>query len=606
MKYLFNITKPLKLLYHQTIRVFRIALKIPSFGPLIILQLIGGLAGFLGMPLLVPVLEWINEGSLTAHPDDTLLRLLQNIFSFVGLPLTLGYLLFVLSVLIIGNFALNGVVVLWGQYLQYDLFANCNIRLLNGYLNVRWPWMVEHHSGEINHALYAESATWSEASFQTLKLITTLIQLVTFFAVAFYISWYTTLIAGTFFAVIMGVNLFLSTAIKTISKRKNDQQRSFAELVQEIQQNRKYLKSSLQSKGIIRSYHDTVRGLISKARGMAWRHQFQIAWTSSAAFLTLVWLIYIHPSLGISFNALMVLIVAFVRMVPLVSAAASHYAMLSSQMPVYDSIEERFHDLDKNKEKHGSKAYTRGADVCFKKVEFKYLPGQFQLKEINLNIRARSTTALVGESGEGKSTILDLLLGLWPPQSGTIWYGDVSHKELDYLSFRSNVAYVSQETTLFDGTLRKNLALGKPEASDSELLNVCSLVHLDEFVKSLPHGLDTLVGENGVRLSGGQRQRLALGRALLFDPDLLILDEATSSLDLNSERMIKQTIQRIHGNLTLLIVTHRISAVTDADTIYVIERGRICESGSYLELLNLKGRLSYFHSLQLGQKAMGT
>ena len=602
MKLSFKVTGALRRLYHQAIRVFRIALKIPSFVPLIILQLISGLAGFLGMPLLVPVLEWINQGSLSTHPDDTLLRLLQNTFSFLGIPLTFGYLLFVLSILIIGNFALNAVVVLWGQYLQYDLFANCNIRLLNGYLNVRWPWMVEHHSGEINHALYAESATWSETVFQTLKLITTLIQLVTFFAVALYISWYTTLIAGAFFAVIMGVNLFLSTSIKTISKQKNDQQRSFAELVQEIQQNRKYLKSSLQSKGIVRSYHNIVRGLVSKARGIAWRHQFQIAWTSSAAFLTLVWLIYIHSSLGISFNALMVLIVAFVRMVPLVSAVASHYAMLSSQIPVYDSIEERLSDLDENKEKHGSKPYRRGSDISFKAVVFGYQPERFQLKEINLNIPARSTTALVCESGEGKSTLLDLLLGLWHPQSGTIWYGDVSHKELDYLSLRSNVAYVSQETTLFNGTLRENLSLGKPEASDSELVNVCSLVHLDDFVRSLPHGLDTLVGENGVRLSGGQRQRLALGRALLLDPDLLILDEATSSLDLNSERMIKQTIQRIHGNLTLLIVTHRISAVTDADTIYVIEKGRIRESGSYPELLDLKGRFAYFHSLQSGQQ----
>jgi len=196
--------------------------------------------------------------------------------------------------------------------------------------------------------------------------------------------------------------------------------------------------------------------------------------------------------------------------------------------------------------------------------------------------------------------VLDLLLGLWRPQSGTIRYGDVPHDELNYLSLRSSVAYVSQETTLFDGTLRENLSLGKPGATDAELIDVCRLVYLDKLMESLPAGLDTVVGENGVRLSGGERQRLAIGRALILDPDVLILDEATSSLDLNAERMIKQTIHDIHGKLTLLIVTHRINAVTDADMIHVLEGGAIRESGSYTELLKQGGLFSYLCSLQSG------
>jgi len=200
------------------------------------------------------------------------------------------------------------------------------------------------------------------------------------------------------------------------------------------------------------------------------------------------------------------------------------------------------------------------------------------------------------------SVVRGLVLCSSPLTTEPIFYGDIPHKKLDKESFRSKVAYISQEQTLLDGTLRENLTIGKENADIAQINEICTKVHLDSFLKHLPEGLDTEIGENGVKLSGGQRQRVVIARALFTNPEILILDEATSELDLESERMVQETIKDLSKELTIIIVAHRLSTVKDADVINVLEKGKICESGSYQELLLQKGRLYYLDSLQTKAK----
>ena len=196
-------------------------------------------------------------------------------------------------------------------------------------------------------------------------------------------------------------------------------------------------------------------------------------------------------------------------------------------------------------------------------------------------------TAIVGESGSGKSTITDLVLGLQSPTHGQILIDDLPFNNWNQNSFRKKVGYIPQEPILFYASIRDNLLWSKSDAKEEDLWQALKLSNADYFVKNLSEGIDTIVGERGVRLSGGQRQRIALARALLRKPDLLILDEATSSLDTDSELMIQKSIEELSHSITILVVAHRLSTISKADKIYVLKLGEIIEEGSF-ELLSNK------------------
>ena len=220
------------------------------------------------------------------------------------------------------------------------------------------------------------------------------------------------------------------------------------------------------------------------------------------------------------------------------------------------------------------------------------LPGTLPapvLHDVTLEIPARRTTALVGVSGGGKTTLADLLLGLLRPDQGRILVDGTPLDQMDLATWRRGIGYVAQESFLFNDTIRQNL-LPDEGAPDEELLEALRTARLDDFVTRLPAGLDTLVGERGVRLSGGERQRLALARALVRRPRLLVLDEATSALDYENEALIRQALERLHGETTVVMITHRLPLARSADRVYVLDRGRVVQSGTWNELAAADGR----------------
>ena len=245
------------------------------------------------------------------------------------------------------------------------------------------------------------------------------------------------------------------------------------------------------------------------------------------------------------------------------------------------------------------KPITSGIE--FSNVWFEYEENQPVLKDFSLFVKANETIALVGNSGGGKSTVVNLLPRFYDIKSGSIKIDGIDIRELDLKELRNNISFVFQDNYLFTGTIKENILMGKPNATEAELAEAIRLAHLDEFLGTLPDGIDTIVGERGASLSGGQRQRVAIARALIKNAPIVILDEATSALDNESEAIVQKALDNLMKNRTVFVIAHRLSTIHNANRIAVLNEGELVELGSHDELIDKQdGRYKYLYEMQFG------
>lgn len=251
---------------------------------------------------------------------------------------------------------------------------------------------------------------------------------------------------------------------------------------------------------------------------------------------------------------------------------------------------------------HLDPKYRLSGRVQFEHVRFSY-PSRAEvmvLKDVNLESFPGQQIALVGPSGAGKSTIVSLLLQFYKADGGRILFDDKEAAEIPLSQLRQQMAFVPQDVMLFGGTIRENIAYGRPDATDEEIREAAVKAHAHEFVSQFPEGYQTVVGERGIKLSGGQRQRIAIARAILKDPVILILDEATSSLDSASEALVQDALENLMKNRTSFVIAHRLSTVRNADRIYVLDKGYVTENGTHEELMQVpEGLYKSLSKLQL-------
>jgi subfamily B ATP-binding cassette protein MsbA len=262
-----------------------------------------------------------------------------------------------------------------------------------------------------------------------------------------------------------------------------------------------------------------------------------------------------------------------------------------------DVLEQHREDLDPGR---GVVLPHIQGELVFDHVNFSYEPGKPVLEDVSFESRPGSVTALVGSSGSGKSTMIGLVAAFYKPTSGRVLVDgiDLSHVRLD--SYRPALGVVLQDSFLFDGSIRENIAFSRPEATEEEIMQACRIAHVDEFAERFNEKYDTIIGERGVKLSGGQKQRVSIARAVLANPRILILDEATSSLDSESEAYIQQGLKYLMEGRTTFVIAHRLSTIRQADQILVVEAGKIVERGRHQELLALNGRYFDLYTRQHG------
>jgi len=291
---------------------------------------------------------------------------------------------------------------------------------------------------------------------------------------------------------------------------------------------------------------------------------------------------------------------ALFRMTPIVNRLNTQRGILAETQAGLETVAELLQSDNKPYLAEGNRrAAPLQEAIRFENVDFSYVDGAERvLKNINLQIDQGRTTALVGASGAGKSTLADLVPRFYDPTEGRILYDGIDLRGFKVRSLRDRIAIVSQATHIFNDTVAANIAYGTSDATMNEIRTVAEQANALDFILDLEDGFDTILGDRGVRLSGGQRQRIAIARALLEDPEILILDEATSSLDSISEQLVKESLERLMQDRTVLAIAHRLSTIENADWVVVLEDGEIVEQGTYGALIEREGRLWEYHSVQ--------
>lgn len=427
---------------------------------------------------------------------------------------------------------------------------------------------------------------------------------------AFFVHW----LVGALYLLIMpvlGVTTFLiSRKIKAAQKAVVTQTAALAGSTTETLRNVELVKSlglENQETSRLNQVNETILGLELKKIVLVRKFSFiqgtLINAVRSALLFAMLWLVFTQAiTLGEFFSLLFYSFFVFQPLTELGNVSAQYQEARASMENLEDILNTKPEEKPANPITVG-----RLQRIEFKNMGFAYNGGADEaVTDINLKISNGESVAFVGPSGSGKTTLVKLLLGLYRPQKGELLFNGTKASEIDYEDFRKRIGYVSQETQLFAGTIRENLLFVRPEATDEECLEALKHSQALGIIERGGKGLDTKIGEGGIKISGGERQRLAIARALLRNPELIIFDEATSSLDSITEKSITETIKQIaqsFPDLITIMVAHRLSTIAHADRIFVLEKGRMAEQGNHNELLAAKNLYFALWREQAGEKA---
>ena len=566
------------------------------------LMVIVSLTEGIGLLLLVPLLQLVGldvqQGAL-----GQIAGYISLFFSYLGIKPTLGSVLVIYVVIISINALFSKLQTTKSSEIQYEFAAYLRKRLFNAVTRSNWLFFKQKRSSDFAHALTYEIERIGVGTNQFLSLIASVFVLVVYLVFALELSG---LITGLIFLV--GIVLLLLLKKRTSSAQRSGEALSdtsknmYSSAIQHLD-GMKTIKSFNMEEKNIETFQNVADGVAGKYIDAVnsyadVRFLFDVG---SVIILSIIVFILIS-FMNVPIAEFLILLFLFVRMIPRFSIIQRSYQYFINMIPAFVTIM----DLEKECEEASEPKLKTGkvelyGEIKFENISFSYdnLEKSFGLKNLNLTIKAGQTTAVVGLSGAGKSTIADMVMGLITPENGCILIDRDVLSEDNFSSWRGQIGYVAQDTFLFNDTIRNNLLFANPGASEEEIIMALKLASADEFVLNLSEGIDTLIGDRGVLLSGGERQRLALARALLREPSLLILDEATSNLDSKNEKKIMNSIEKLHGNVTILVIAHRLSTIRRADIIYLIEKGKLIESGTWDGLLEKEnGHFKLLYELQ--------
>jgi ATP-binding cassette subfamily C protein len=555
------------------------------------LAVLGALTEGIGLLVLVPLLQLIGvdvqQGSVGRVAGS-----ISALFASLGLPLTLVSVLVIYVALIAADACVRRWQTVTYCTLQVGLTAYLRKRLHHVVTHAGWVELTRCRASDLTNAMTSQVERVGHGTHLLLSLVRDAMLVAVYLLVTSYVSPPVTALvvgAGLFLVLFLGRAARAATRLgQELSRVGGEAYRAVMEHLGGIKMAKSY-GAEERSIRLFGALADTVAA--TNLRAATAQADAKVRFDVGAAIVLGVVLYVAIAILNAPAALLLVLIFAFARVMPLVSGVGQEVQQLLNMLPDLAAVlalEARLAPRQPVAAVASAPARLRDA-VRLESVSVRYEESaEPALNAVSLTIPAGQTTAIVGPSGSGKSTLADLLLGLLVPAAGRVLVDDAPLGPEMLSAWREQIGYVPQDSFHFHDTVRANLLWARPAASEAELREALDVAAAG-FVAHLPDGLDTILGDRGVRLSGGERQRVALARALVRRPAILILDEATSSLDSENERRVQDAIERLHGRLTILVITHRLTTVRRADLIYVLEGGRIVESGSWQSLMNGSG-----------------
>lgn len=542
----------------------------------------------IGLLLLLPLMQLVGldvqQGSI-----GQLAELVSSISAAIGLRPTLIEVLGFYVVII----SAHALLIRWQSTLnlalEYDLVVLLRKRLYRAIANVDWLFFSQSRSSDFMYVLITEVERVGEATGHLLHLLATTLVSLTYMAFALKLSAVMTGLVvasgGGLALLLRGKTLVAHLAGEELSKAMN---RLYAAITEHLGG-----MKTAKSYGAEDRHVDIFARLTERVRDTNVRTVRSGAalnfWFEIGSVLVLSLIVYVSfEVLAMPAAEIFLLLFLFARIMPMCSNLQQGYQGFVNLLPAFAIVMgmQARCEAAAGPRTERMEEVTLRRGVRFEQVFFSYQgDGKAPvIQGLDLIIKAGQTTAIVGSSGAGKSTIADLVMGLLLPDQGRVLVDETPLSPERMRAWRDQIGYVAQETFLFHDTVRANLLWARPDATGDEIKRALRLAAAEEFVSRLPRGLDTIVGDRGILVSGGERQRLALAQALLRRPSLLILDEATSNLDSENELWIQRAIAGLRGQMTIVVISHRLSTIRDADVIYVVEQGRVVESGTWDEL----------------------
>jgi len=484
------------------------------------------------------------------------------------------------------------------------IVQNLRERIIDQLVNVAFSFYAREKHADLLHNVTTEVGRAAATLGVLFAFITDSMMLVMYASIMIFISWELSLVAFGIF-LILGVGLTgLINSIRETGQEITDSGKNFTGLMteflagvrtvaayntQDFERNRLHSGAKRSSDAVIET---------TKRKGIL--QPLSQALISTIIIIMVVWAVQSFVLAGdLSIAFVLTFLFALFRMTPIINRLNSQRGTLAETQAGLESVAAILDTADKPYLSEGNRLAPPLRDaIRLKNVDFSYVDNEPVLKDITLPIEYGKTTALVGASGAGKSTLADLIPRFHDPTGGRITYDGIDLREFKVHSLRERIAIVSQDTHIFNDTVSANIAYGAPDTPFEEIRSVAEQANALEFIEDLENGFDTILGERGVRLSGGQRQRIAIARAILEDPEILILDEATSSLDSISEKLVQQSLEHLMDDRTVIAIAHRLSTIEDADWVVVLEDGEIVEQGPYGVLIEQRGQLWEYHAVQ--------
>lgn len=574
---------------------------------LLALGIVSSLTAGAGLVLMVPLLSLVGVET-GGGTTEVFVGYVQGALAAIGVAPSAPVLLTLNAVLLILAAALGRYQAIVEPKIYESFVLSQRLRLFEALTDARWRFVVNERASNNLHLLTREVDRLGSAASRIVSLFTRILKVIVHLGVAILLSPLLTLLVVASGGVLVLISHPLAKLARARGKEVSE---SYRELYRSINEHLSGLKT-VKAHGLEdRAVDDFEQRAVAAADAVVdvSRNDANVSFVLTVgSTLLLTAIVWFALSLSeVTPAGLILLLYLFARLVPMLTGLQSGFQSLMNRLAAVELLDEAVTKFEAEREHAPGggpaaplasqpedqaaalpTALRKGVEL--RGVTFDYRAGESRnvLQGVDLSVPVGATVAIVGPSGGGKSTLADLLIGLLAPDTGAVLVDGVELSDALRPAWRQRVAYVSQDVFMFHDSVRRNLLLANPDASDSELREALEAAAAT-YVYDLPEGLETVIGDRGVKLSGGERQRLALARALLRRPDLLVLDEATSNLDAINEARVQEAIANLHGRVTLVVIAHRLATVRQADVIHVLVAGRVVESGSWGDLSAVQG-----------------